>query len=252
MNAMVKSILQPAVVLMVCLGFFNLQPALADGNIDNTYKYAWSENTGWQNFRPAYGGVTVANTYLSGYAWSENIGWVKLGSGTGPYANTTSANWGVNHNSVTGALSGYAWSENAGWINFNPTYSGVTIDTNTFKFGGYAWAENVGYIHFQNASPEYYVKRDAGVPVILYVSGNGNCGGKAPCYATIQAAVNAAGAGVVIRIAQGDYPESITLNEFVELQGGWNSTFTTQPYYSTVYSIRIRGGTAVVDKLVIQ
>lgn len=116
------------------------------------------------------GGVTVGSTYLSGYAWAENIGWIKLGSGTGPYANTTSANWGVNRDSSTGALSGYAWSENAGWINFGITAyntSGVTINTTTLKFDGYAWAENAGYIHFQNASPEYFVMLEGGIPTVL-------------------------------------------------------------------------------------
>lgn len=164
MKGIVKSIMQSGLIWLLCFGFFNLQPTWAAGNIDNTYKYAWSENSGWQNFRPTDGGVTVYNTYLNGYAWAENIGWVKLGSGTGPYANTGNANWGVNHNSATGALSGYAWSENVGWINFNPTYSQVIIDTSTLKFEGYAWAENVGYIHFQNVSPEYYVKQEPGVP----------------------------------------------------------------------------------------
>ena len=158
MNRMVKIMMKLAVIWVICFGLFNPQPASADGNIDNTYKYAWSENSGWENFRSTYGEVKVNNAYISGYAWAENIGWVKLGSGTGPYANTTSANWGVNHNSATGALSGYAWSENAGWINFNPTHSQVTIDPSTLKFDGYAWSENVGYIHFQNASPLYYVK----------------------------------------------------------------------------------------------
>ena len=82
---------------------------------------------------------------------------------------TTLDNWGVNHDSGTGALSGYAWSENAGWINFNVTThnpNGVSIDTGTLKFSGYAWAESVGYVHFQNASPEYYVKQDAGAPTV--------------------------------------------------------------------------------------
>jgi hypothetical protein len=166
MKGIVKSILQSGLVWLICFGLFNLQPTWAAGNIDSTYKYAWSENSGWQNFRPTDGGVTVYSTYLSGYAWAENIGWVKLGSGTGPYANTGNANWGVNHNNATGALSGYAWSENAGWINFNPSDSQVVIDTTTLKFEGYAWAENVGYIHFQNASPEYYVKQEPRVPSV--------------------------------------------------------------------------------------
>jgi hypothetical protein len=160
-------ITQLTLVLLVLFTLFSFKPAAAsEGNISNTDKWAWSENAGWVNFRPDHGGVTVHDTYLSGYAWAENIGWVKLGSGTGPYGNTTSADWGVNKDNATGNLSGYAWSENVGWINFNPTHSQVTIDTTTLKFDGYAWAENVGYIHFQNASPEYYVMQEAAAPTV--------------------------------------------------------------------------------------
>ncbi len=162
MKEIVKRIMQLGLIWLMCLGLFSLQPAAAsggsEGNIDSTYKYAWSENSGWENFRPTYGGVTVHDTYLSGYAWAENIGWIKLGStpSDGTYPNTTSTNWGVNRDGSK--LSGYAWSENAGWINFNPSDSQVTISADTGKFDGYAWAENVGWIHFQNASPEYYVQ----------------------------------------------------------------------------------------------
>jgi hypothetical protein len=86
----------------------------------------------------------------------ENVGWVQLGSGTGPYANTGSNNWGVNMDR-RGNLSGYAWSPNVGWINFCPTNSQVTITPATGQFAGYAWAENCGWIHFQNALPAYDV-----------------------------------------------------------------------------------------------
>jgi uncharacterized membrane protein len=38
---------------------------------------AWSENTGWISFDPAFGGVVNDGSgNLSGYAWGENIGWV--------------------------------------------------------------------------------------------------------------------------------------------------------------------------------
>ncbi|MDZ7695560.1 MAG: right-handed parallel beta-helix repeat-containing protein [Deltaproteobacteria bacterium] len=141
----------------------------SEGNIATTNKYAWAENAGWLNFRPTDGGVTVHTTYLSGYAWAENIGWIKLGSGTGPYTNTTSGNWGVNRDSSTGALSGYAWSENAGWINFDPPHSQVTIDATTGSFGGYAWAENVGWIHFKYDDPSYNVALSSITPDTYYV-----------------------------------------------------------------------------------
>ena len=154
---------------MICLAVLGLQPALAVTNISDTYKYAWSENVGWQNWRSTNAQATVGTTYLVGYVWAENIGWIKLGStpSGGSYANTTKDNWGVNRNSDTGALSGYAWSENVGWINFDSTNSQVTMD-GSGKFNGYAWGENIGWIHFQNASPaEYYVLMDGPLVVNL-------------------------------------------------------------------------------------
>lgn len=138
---------------------------LAAGNIDdNNNKYAWAESAGWCNFSPTHGGVTVDITgddwFLSGYAWHENIGWIRLGVGSGPYANTAADNYGVNMD-ADGNLSGYAWSETCGWINFNPTHSQVTINTTTGDFDGYAWGENIGWIHFKNTSPAYGVRTTA-------------------------------------------------------------------------------------------
>ena len=133
----------------------------AAGDIDPTNKYAWAENAGWHNYAPTHGGVTVhpngANGYLSGYVWAESIGWIKLGAGTGPYANTTANNYGVNLDAA-GNLSGFAWSEAGGWINFHPTDGQVTINLATGSFDGYAWSEFGGWIHFKNASPAYNVR----------------------------------------------------------------------------------------------
>ncbi|EDN65422.1 secreted protein [Beggiatoa sp. PS] len=78
--------------------------ALAASNIDTSDKYAWSENSGWQNFNDTNGGVTVYNDHLEGYAWAENIGWIRLGThdtgGTHTYANTSQTDYGVNNNSA--------------------------------------------------------------------------------------------------------------------------------------------------------
>jgi len=218
-------------------GPFTLGKAWAYGNISNTYKYAWSENSGWENFHPTHGGVTVHDTYLSGYAWAENIGWIKLGSGSGPYTNTTSANWGVNRDSSTGALSGYAWSENARWIKFNPTYGGVTINTSTGKFDGYAWGENIGWVHFQNSSPEYYVMKEPDIRSDIYVNKDDDtCGGNSPCYGSIQDALSVGSTGISIRIAQGTYTESLSLtaSKSLILMAGWNSAFTSQTPNTTI------------------
>ncbi len=89
----------------------------------------------------------------------------------------------------------------------------------------------------------------------VYVNKNdNNCGGKTPCYTSIQEAINAASTGAAIRITQGTYSEAITLStsKSLTLQGGWNSLFTTQSSTSTVNSMTIGDGSVIVDKLVIQ
>ena len=154
--------------------------ALAAGNIDATNKWAWSTNTGWVNFNPDNGGVTVFSDHLEGYAWGENIGWIRLGTYTGggshTYANDAAGTYGVN-NDGAGKLSGYAWGTNVGWINFAPANGGVTINPATGDFDGYAWGENVGWIHVQNGSPAYKVNTSWRQGVALTVNKNGSGSG---------------------------------------------------------------------------
>lgn len=139
---------------MIALFVILASPVAAQS--DDLDGYAWSETTGWVNARAADGGVTLHLTHLSGFAWAENIGWIKLGAdGSGPYANDSPADWGVNRD-VAGVLSGYAWSETVGWVNFAPNDGGVTVDPVTSALDGFAWAENVGWIHLRE-DPVYGV-----------------------------------------------------------------------------------------------
>ena len=64
---------------------------------------------------------------------------------------------------------------------------------------------------------------------------DGTCGGRSPCYTSIQEAITAASIGYTIKIAQGTYTESITLTESksLTLQGGWDSTYLTQTSNTT-------------------
>jgi uncharacterized repeat protein (TIGR01451 family) len=151
------------VLLVVVIGL--LATGVFADNIDpnsNGSKYAWGENAGWINAKPANCagcGVTVSNTKLTGYMWGENIGWVNLNCSNDASCAGPGGNWGVT-NDGAGHLSGYAWSENQGWISFScknhdPTPAcasvgnyGVTIDPATGIFHGYAWSENQGWISF--------------------------------------------------------------------------------------------------------
>ncbi len=153
-------ILPTAICLVFGLVAFN---ALAvTGTINDTYKYAWTENLGWLNFGSSQGVVTVTDSALTGYAWSETAGWVSLN------CSNTSSCATVDYkviNSTSGYLGGYAWGENTGWINFAPTYGGVTINS-LGHFNGYAWGENTGWIVFNCATVgscatvEYRVQTD--------------------------------------------------------------------------------------------
>ena len=129
--------------MIVCglFGFVAITIA-ANGAIDATDRYAWSENAGWLDFGTSQGNVVVGDSFLTGYAWGENIGWVSLNC-----SNDNSCaivNYKV-ANDGSGNLSGYAWTENAGWIDFNPAGGGVAIDSSG-QFSGYAWGENIGWV----------------------------------------------------------------------------------------------------------
>lgn len=101
--------------------------------------FAYAENAGWLNFRPAHApGVTVTNTAVTGYAYGENVGWINF-----------SPTFGGVVNDGTGRLSGYAWGENVGWINLAPAHGGVSIDA-CGDFNGHAWGENIGWISFRS------------------------------------------------------------------------------------------------------
>ena len=88
----------------------------------------------------------------------------------------------------------------------------------------------------------------------VYVESSGSCGGNAPCYSTIQAAIDAASSGNTIKIAEGSYDEALSLSSSKDLtlQGGWDSTFTSQSSNTTVNSLTISNGSIEVDKLILQ
>ena len=70
----------------------------------------------------------------------------------------------------------------------------------------------------------------------LYVESSGSCGGKTPCYLTIQEALIASNTGDTIKLAEGIYAETFVLNSDKQLilQGGWDVGFTHQTPKTTV------------------
>lgn len=66
-----------------------------------------------------------------------------------------------------------------------------------------------------------------------YVDGSGICSGNTPCYSTVQAAVNAAGAGETIYVYPGVYNEKIIIEKSLTLQSTGGKDVTTLQYTTT-------------------
>ena len=160
MKKALRSPLLPLAALALVVAL--LAAGASADNIDpfsNGSKFAWGENTGWLNAKPANCtacGVMVNPTNLTGYIWGENIGWVNLNCQNNSTCAGPAGNWGVTKDG-TGNLAGYAWGENVGWISFSCTNKGtcgsmgnygVHINTASGFFSGYAWGENIGWISF--------------------------------------------------------------------------------------------------------
>ncbi|MBC8459554.1 MAG: S8 family serine peptidase [Deltaproteobacteria bacterium] len=91
---------------------------------------------------------------------------------------------------------------------------------------------------------------------VLYVDPSSSCNGNTPCYSTIQSAIDAVSSGSVIKILAGTYAENLNLNSASNytLQGGQNSTYSSQTSTSSVSSMTFgsNSGTVTVGYMSIQ
>ena len=88
-----------------------------------------------------------------------------------------------------------------------------------------------------------------------YVNKNDStCGGKSPCYSSIQEGIDAAADGSAINIAQGTYSEALTLSsaKTVTLKGGWNEAFSAQePNTTKIMAPKVVAGTLKMQNITI-
>ncbi len=61
----------------------------------------------------------------------------------------------------------------------------------------------------------------------VYVDPDKTCGNNFPCYYDIQGAIDEAGDGVPIKVAEGAYLENVVINKAVIIEIGWDKNFTT-------------------------
>ncbi len=161
MKKVLFSILIPLIVIVGIFFMLNKPVAVqaVSGLIPIT-GYAWSDNIGWIQFNPSFGGVNYATSsgQLSGYAWSDNIGWIKFNGlsadsgvgGTGPVASTSTGLISGWARACAGTISGDCSSMTSrtdgwdGWIKFDHGKTNpAKIDFVTGDFHGYAWGSDV-------------------------------------------------------------------------------------------------------------
>jgi len=81
------------------------------------------------------------------------------------------------------------------------------------------------------------------------------CGGKAPCFSSIQNAIELAASFTLINISAEIYPEDVILDDskVLMLEGGWDSTFTANPSSTTIRgSLTICSGKIIIESLVLE
>jgi len=85
---------------------------------------------------------------------------------------------------------------------------------------------------------------------IIYVDPAGVCHSNMPCYDSIQNGVDSADTYAAIKAVQGTYAESFVLDSaiLVELQGGWDPTYTSISGRSTVRTMKISNGKVTLNK----
>jgi parallel beta-helix repeat protein len=90
---------------------------------------------------------------------------------------------------------------------------------------------------------------------VIYISPDGLCEDHTPCYSRIQEGFDwEGGATYTIKVQQGTYNENLVLSrdKCIDLDAGWNETFTTRASTSSIKSLQISDGTVAGWNLVIQ
>jgi hypothetical protein len=91
---------------------------------------------------------------------------------------------------------------------------------------------------------------------LLYVSPDGTCDGRTPCFSTIQGAIDFAASCALLRICEGAFDDDVVVDHTygIVLSGGWDSTFAVQESETVIHSLTIgeTGGPVETDNVVLQ
>ena len=195
---------------------------------------------------PLDGYLTNAPKVITGSASSVTLNSATLNGTVNPNGEATTYYFeygtDTNYGSTTSSVSA---GSGTSAVSVNDSISGLSSDT-TYHYRLVA----------TNSEGTSYGDDKTFSTVVLYVNPSGACGGNTSCYSTIQNAIDSVPSGATIKIAQGNYDEDLfveTSNNFT-LQGGWDSSFTTQSSSTTVNSMTISddSGTVEIENIVLQ
>jgi hypothetical protein len=117
--------------------------------------------------------------------------------------------------------------------------SGTTYDPGTLSAGThFYWQVVARDEHGVTTTAPVWDFTTQGAFTVWYVAPGGDCGGAMPCYATVQAAVDAASTGDEIRVAAGTYTgvgaragvtQMVYISKTVTIRGGYSTSNWTTP-----------------------
>ena len=214
---------------------------------NNTFVYALAINP--QTPETIYAGIEA---YGEGYGVFKSINggtnWTGINTGlTNTYVHALAINPQTPETIYAGTYGGGMFKSINGGTNWTAINTGLTNNS-------------VRALAINPQTPEIiYAGTDGGgvfkIQQIIYVSLDGVCNSKSPCFTTLQNGINAAEAFAAIYVTQETYNENVILDDpkALTLQGGWDTTFTNCLSRTTINgSLTISDGTLVVENIVLQ
>ena len=190
-----------------------------DGSILHYNGVSWSEmSSGTSSWLEHIWGTSTNDIFAVGHDGTilhyDGTSWSSMTSCT---FNILKSIWGTSANDV------FAVGYTGTIVHYDGTFwRPMTSNTFNSLYGIWGSGTNVSAVGSSGTVLNY-------VPAI-YVSSDGDCGGRTPCYSSIQNAINFAATGSVILVKQGNYPESLSLGSAKTLivKGGYNATYDQQ------------------------
>lgn len=196
----------------------------------------------------AFGGSSIANAYTVYDCWISQDGWgesatnfttnsdfVYFNVSCNSYYTFISNKWyrpnGTQENDIGTSILAHPVYDKGLFVGF---YAWMVIEGKDREPGEWRvehWAQDA-YSKWHLMCTKYFTITE--VPK-LFVSSDGNCGAKTPCYDSIQDAIDDASTESIILVKHGTYTESISLGSAKSLviKGGYDSTYDQQTPNST-------------------